>query len=359
MALTRPAPMAAIAALVVGCSTPNSVGTHVLSNTSAPLITGTSTRWPDPDRTHFASLCPPDYYRCVASAISADGTTAVGAASTADDELSTFAVRWRAGRLQVLGGGDRRSSFADAVSGDGRTIVGSMHLGDGRAGGMWIGDDPPVVLVDPVGVTNSLPEEISNDGTVIVGLGLTRHRVGVRWRAGKPEALRDGSEILWLTSIAISASGDVVAGTDARREGLRLRGGQIEQLESGGNVDEISGDGRVMVGSIGDRAMRWLDHKPQPLGHLPGASTCEARAASDDGSRIVGLCTGRGVGKIAFIWDDVSGMRSVAAVLRANGVATPGWILHRALGVSADGVTLVGDGSREGKHEAWIATIPR
>jgi len=53
-------------------------------------------------------------------------------------------------------------------------------------------------------------------------------------------------------------------------------------------------------------------------------------------------------------------MRSVADVLTHDfGLNLSGWTLEGATGISADGDTIVGDGTNPmGNPEGWIATIP-
>jgi uncharacterized membrane protein len=133
------------------------------------------------------------------------------------------------------------------------------------------------------------------------------------------------------------------------------------------------------------------------LGYLPGGSSSDAFGLSADGSTIVGysieafLWTSRGGmvglgvtptgqsealavsadGKVvvgddlsgyggAWIWTQGGGMRDVADVLTHDyGLNLAGWTLNDATGVSADGTTIVGDGTDpNGNTAAWIATIP-
>ena len=61
----------------------------------------------------------------------------------------------------------------------------------------------------------------------------------------------------------------------------------------------------------------------------------------------------------AFVWDESNGMRAISDVLSGNGISLSGWQLQNATGVSADGLTIVGDGiNPAGQGEAWIAPWP-
>lgn len=76
---------------------------------------------------------------------------------------------------------------------------------------------------------------------------------------------------------------------------------------------------------------------------------------SGDGSIIVGMG-----GNVAWIWDEVHGMRDLKQVLEQDfSLDLTGWLLREARAVSADGLTIVGEGvNPEGHWEAWRAVIP-
>ena len=125
-----------------------------------------------------------------------------------------------------------------------------------------------------------------------------------------------------------------------------------------------SADGSVIVGRSGfgyyGEAFRWENGEMVGLGDLPG-DLFESRAydVSADGSVIVG----RGNLALrfeAFIWDEDNGMRSLTDVLENDyGLDLSGWRLIAATGISADGLTIVGEGyNPAGDAEGWIATIP-
>ena len=80
---------------------------------------------------------------------------------------------------------------------------------------------------------------------------------------------------------------------------------------------------------------------------------------SADGSTIVGY-TRIGSEDIAFIGDDALGMRSVRDLLTDElGLDLTGWTLQSANAISADGLTITGNGfNPSGDAEAWIARIP-
>jgi uncharacterized membrane protein len=97
------------------------------------------------------------------------------------------------------------------------------------------------------------------------------------------------------------------------------------------------------------------------LGYLPGGDWSSASGVSADGSVVVGSSRWRSAGLIgteAFIWDPTHCMRSVREVLTDSGVDLTGWILWDATAISADGTTIVGNGTNLfGHNMAWLANI--
>jgi probable HAF family extracellular repeat protein len=80
---------------------------------------------------------------------------------------------------------------------------------------------------------------------------------------------------------------------------------------------------------------------------------------SADGSVLVGHAQ-TASGTEAFIWDAANGMRNLKDVLVAAGLGADltGWTLNYALGVSGDGLTIVGWGiNPSGNDEAWMAKL--
>lgn len=95
------------------------------------------------------------------------------------------------------------------------------------------------------------------------------------------------------------------------------------------------------------------------LGGLPGGVfQSDAYATSYDGSVVVGRSFSS-LGWEAFVWTPDAGMQSLSERLTAAGVDLNGWFLIDAVGVSADGGTIVGTGINPlGRTEAFITTIP-
>jgi len=105
------------------------------------------------------------------------------------------------------------------------------------------------------------------------------------------------------------------------------------------------------------------------LGVLPGHVDSRARAVSGDGSIVVGhsatedfeisrdMVTGE---SRAFMWDAEHGLQNLKTVLGEGYHANvSGWQLLEAIGISADGCTIVGNGvNPQGDIEPWMAVIP-
>jgi probable HAF family extracellular repeat protein len=166
--------------------------------------------------------------------------------------------------------------------------------------------------------------------------------VGIGASAGGEEAFR------WTQAGGMVGLGD-------------LDGGDFNSRAFG-----IFGDGTVVVGrgnsASGPEAFRWTQAGGMVgLGDLPGGTFfSEAEGVSGDGAVIVGRGTSA-VGTEAFIWDAVNGMRNLRDELINDfslGAELAGWTLTHALGVSADGLKLVGFGTNpSGDTEAWIADL--
>lgn len=127
----------------------------------------------------------------------------------------------------------------------------------------------------------------------------------------------------------------------------------------------VNADGTVVVGYSATllsgvyEAFRWVEGSGMVgLGVLAGATNSVANGVSADGSVVVGSSNFQSVGNLAFRWvdGDPAGMVSITDLLEDAGVDTTGWKLESAVGVSADGGTIVGNGASPNSYqEAWIA----
>ncbi len=298
--------------------------------------------------------------------ISADGTTVVGASSTAS---GSDGFRWRADSgispLGLVGGAAR------GVSGDGSVVVGinssQAFRWDAAGGAVLLGDLPG-------GATFSTAYAISADGTTIVGRG--RSATGeeaFRWTTAEGMIGMGDLPGGFTSSTAydVSADGQSIVGASYSGAGLEAfiwtpsTGMQsLGDLPGGrtiGTARGISSDGSIIVGQGSDSTsnnVAWIwdgasGFAALPL--IPGAGPDHlASAVSDDGLIVVGSNYGR-----AFIWDATNGTQSLRDLLVGLGVDLTGWHLADATGISADGRSIVGYGTNpSGATEAFLAYIP-
>jgi len=313
-----------------------------------------------------------------AHGISGDGSIVVGVSPTTVDEPGTAAVRWhsRTGAIARIEDptGALAPSEAFAASHDGSIVVGDAGRRD--QGFRWSGEDGSVLgLRDPSsGLTNTRASAVSSDGSTIVGFG-TRdtRREAFRWDAANGlQGL--GSLAIGSFGWGVNGDGSVVVGETGSSFGIEafrwtaddgMRG--LGGIFAGTNISYATGvspDGYFLIGAAGipggQVAFRWLPWTGfQPLGDLESAGNSmfsQANAISADGQVVVGS---RGAGPArAFIWDPVRGIRALDVVLAQLGIDLSGWTINDATGISADGLTIVGNGFHNGRQEAWVAVIP-
>ncbi|MCS7001009.1 MAG: hypothetical protein NZ481_09075 [Candidatus Kapabacteria bacterium] len=216
------------------------------------------------------------------------------------------AVRWSAATgLQILDSiAQSPSDEARAISANGQVIAGIIATPNGERGALW---------------TESGPEVL---------------------HAIKPNGYQAGA-------VALSARGDIPVGySSADNTGIfhavRWVGNDAARVLpatgfAGSVAHGVSGDGTTIVGNATTLdntrsiAFRWYASTYDTLGTL-GGSLSEARAASADGSVIVGWSANVANVERAFRWTASRGMHDIQTI-GAYG---------RAYDVSADGKTVVG-----------------
>ena len=323
---------------------------------------------------------PGGSFESQAFGVSADGSVVVGW-SRSDPNIEAF--RWTSGGGMVgLGDLPGGAVFTQAfgVSADGSVVVGVGSSASGSEAFRWTSEGGMVGLGDlPGGFfndINGMAHGVSADGSVVVGSG-TSDAAGFsteafRWTAGGGMVGLGDLPGGIFSSVArgVSADGSVVvgaSGTEAFR--WTSAGGMVGLGDLPGGIFRsdargVSADGSVVVGvgrpASGQEAFRWTAGGGMVgLGDLPGGSfDSEAFGVSADGSVVVGRGSSADDGEVAFLWDAANGMRSLQDVLVGFDLDMTGWRLTNATGVSADGLTIVGTGTRLGATEAWIAHLP-
>ena len=217
--------------------------------------------------------------------------------------------------------------YAEAISDDGTTIVGSQYFEETTRrveASAWTVARGPVALGVLKGYSRSSASAVSSDGKVVAGNC-------VHFRPPAQQAFR------W------TAEGGMI--------GLGTLGGAPTSEATG-----ISADGSVIVGASGPTAVRWTAAGGmQAMGHLrEGTGWGRANGVSADGATAVGEDEGR-----AFIWDAKHGMRDLKTVLERRGLNAKGWTLLGAQAISPDGTVICGWGTNpQGAEEDWIAVLP-
>jgi hypothetical protein len=246
----------------------------------------------------------------------------------------------------------------------------------------------------PPGLIGSA-QAISPDGQSIVG---ESQNEAFRWR---PDTGRVGLGRLHANArtIAFGASNDSVVGASRGASAQAFRWTEAEGLVAigvSGDAFDVSSDGSVIVGATSTQAFRWMG--PDEVETIGESGS--ALGVSPDGSSVVGqkpndlsfgafywtesvgvvtldpdhqffssqasdvsdsgVVVGYGIGSSgleAFRWTPETGLRTISSLLSQWGVASGR--LHQAVGVSADGRWVVGNGlGPTGKGSAWLAEIP-
>lgn len=288
--------------------------------------------------------------------------------------------RWtEADGMVGLSGSD--NVFYTAASGDGSVWVGGMvdyYTGDSTA---FRATSAGTTDLGHLGSgTRAFATDVSADGSVVVGAGSVDTTTGkihaFRWTqaTGMVDLDLPGSE--YSEAYGVSGDGTVVVGKEgntAFRWTSQAAGMTSLGLLAGytsSSAKAASYDGSVIVGSAytsgegGDnpsQAFRWTNNVMTGLGFLTGGDRSGANAVSADGTVVVGWSrtTTNAMSTNAFRWTQPTGMQKVTDWLTANNVTvTPGWTLLDATGVSATGKVVVGYGENPGGAiEAWVARV--
>lgn len=317
--------------------------------------------------------------------------------------------------LGDLPGGDVFSG-ATAINPDGTAVVGFGWNGTATEAFLWTPTGGMVGLGLLPGGWSTIAADVNGDGTVVVGEAGApgTHEPFVWSTTAGLQGLGTGT-FDFGEATGVSADGLTVVGTlesttaPSQAFTWTLAQGFMTVSDPKSSASGCSADAGVLVGSLPNvdgirRAMRW-----EPTGGtkiLAGLGS-ESFACDDDGNVVVGermnsatgyptafrwqkstgalsldpqdffqRSRGNGVdadgstvvgwayrplgGPRAFVWTKEMGMQSVKELLMLTGV--PGmnsWYLLEAHDVSADGLTIVGEGSYGATHQGWVAHLPQ
>lgn len=148
-----------------------------------------------------------------ANAVSEDGKTVVGVSNSS---VGDRAFKWTEADgiidLGTLSGGSE--SHARGVSSDGNVIVGSSDTRNGQRAFLWTERTGMVSLGDMEGDLSSSANAVSADGSIVVGfIGDGRNRSAFRWSA-ETGMKRIGTEAFDSNSAALGVSDDGAIFTD-------------------------------------------------------------------------------------------------------------------------------------------------
>lgn len=310
-----------------------------------------------------------------------DGTVVVGYA-TGDPE--DMALRWTSsGGLRPLQGEDGQ---AHAVSPNGQLIVGSVAdpAWNGRAAVIWReGEDPTPLYVDPrpeamVRFWFNEPYAVTDAG-VAYGMGVQEGALGEALALAGTETT---VTLLYGMSVAygVTRDGAVPVGVvfPSRHGGFMeaVRGSTGLGFPTADAVCtpstcestavDTTSDGSVVVGtatipsdaSSGPHRTAFTWTEEEGVSGLPGPDGGESGAHSvSDFGHIVGYAGAEA--RHAVVWVD-GVARRLDQGLADSGVEVPaGWILEEAVGISADGGIVVGNGlNPEGERQGWRVVLP-
>lgn len=319
-------------------------------------------------------------FRSEAHALSADGTTVVGIATSASGPQ---AFRWTA-ETGIVGLGDLPggafNSMAKAVSADGSVVVGRATTAAGRQAFRWTASEGLVQLgALPGAPFEGEANDVSADGSVIVGsaAGAPGAEIGYeafRWTAAEgmtglgalpvPPTTPPFSQATAITPDGTTIAGySFVAGNELPFRWTAAEGMKQVFYRSYANVTDVSDDASVIVGTGINfpASFYWSDATGlETLDEPEKSLVVSPFGVTADGLTVVGAGSFDPFGEYrALIWDRQTGSRPLSDVLREAGVDLGGWTLTVATDISPDGRIIVGYGSRGfGQVEAWIAHLP-
>lgn len=311
---------------------------------------------------------PAGYSSGVPWAISGDGRTIAG---TVSNGSPVHPARWIDGVVEVMSHVPGESVRVNGISENGQFTIGDRSLPTPAIAIIWDAQGRRHELPLPPGSPHSFGTALNADGSIAVG-----HRFdGVRTSAYR--RLADGTiEDLGTFGVgsyasSVSRDGDVVAGycTSPQRafrwtphDGL-FDLGTLLPNHSTSVAAAVSADGRVIVGYSGNwagdfRAFFWTEELGmQNGGVLPGWNYSSFKGVSGDGSIMVGHVGDLNYNTRAMASFPGIGMVDLNSYLPTIGIDLSGWTLLTAAAISADGSTIAGTGRHNGVWQSWSFTF--
>jgi uncharacterized membrane protein len=308
-----------------------------------------------------------------AAAISADGRLVVGSANHGNYGQVAFSWMPATGMVSL----DqsflvRHSAYATAVAADGSVVVGAWVMSNGLDRAFrWTKQGGMVTLAVLPGSDRSAAEAVSADGRVVVGTS----GGAFRWTESTGMVALPGRSMFGAK--AVTADGRMVYGDEMGGDDIHVvrwdEDGTITQYPNPPGVTAafpaaVTPDGSVLVGqqhtqtpdSRSPRVEAVLWYSPTervPLGFLHGGNYSKAMAVNTDGTVIIGVASDGSKNNTgtAFRWTPTTGMQSLAEWVVSAGGSAPASIPIEANGVSGDGSRVVG-ALRNG--DPFVAVVP-
>ncbi len=303
-------------------------------------------------------------------------TGAVAGWSHTSNGADARAFRWTAGSLVNLGvlpGGQQ--SFGHGISSDGNAVVGESNSSGGLRAFRWKSSEGLVSLGTLPGASHSKAVSASGDGSVVVGEARSPDGSlrAFRWSSDTGMvSLGLGAGATESYATGVSEDGSVVVGrnwvngkwrifrwnTLTGMEEIAMPVGADEAFAIGTNHDGSVVVGvHILPGGI-SRGFRWSSRGGMyDLGTLAGGNWTGAYGGvSADGS-VIGTQARNSQGQQrAAIWTDRIGLVDLNAYLTSGGINLLGWSLESAV-IGADGTSITGWGTHNGRQEAYFATV--
>lgn len=241
------------------------------------------------------------------------------------------------------------SMTATNVSADGKVVVGGVGFDTTVEAFYWTEAAGTVLLGDlPGGNVNSGALDLSGNGSVVVGQGLTGPFFGSPTSGFEGFWWTESGGMLPMgdlptgsfnsTAYSVSTDGQVAVGRSSTSNGYRAfrwsPGGSMQNL---GNVSgdfsqsseafHTSDDGNVIVGRVSDGAMNHAFRWTPDLGMhylVDGAELdnfSEAFAVSGDGKVVIGRTTGSTPGMQMFRWTEAAGLERLGVLDAGEAIA--------------------------------------
>ena len=262
------------------------------------------------------------YIPALIHGISADGSVVSGTARISTEQTTAF--RWVDGKLDIVNiPADKTSNaYANSVSADSSSVVGSLSLSKSKTGFIWNGEKLQKIM-EP-----NIPEDVSSDGGVVVGSNLFKGQLmhAAVWDHGQTYRLLGDAKVSVAKAISNDGKSILVEyhmWEPRRQYGLKLieDGYSIDILPLGSEdplAPILSGDGKVITTTLVD------------YGNL-------------------------GKPREVAIWREANGWKKehLTSLLKQADIATTDWKLSVATGLSYDGSVIVGNGTYKGEQMPW------